>query len=75
LKVQVTDIGVVPVAILLRHPGIRFEAIAKETLPATETVAVIVMEAPLAMESATDSATVIGALELLVIVLEETLLS
>ena len=34
LKVQETVIGVVPVATLLKHPGIRFPAIVKVTRPA-----------------------------------------
>jgi hypothetical protein len=73
--VHVTDIGVVPLATLLRHPGIRFPAIEKLTIPATETDAVIVIVAPLDIESATDSPTETGTFELLVIVREVTLLS
>ena len=64
-----TEIGVVPVATLLKQPGMRFPAIAKETLPATETDAVMVIKEPFDMESATVSAAEIGVAELLVIVL------
>jgi hypothetical protein len=75
LKVHVTEIGVDPLATLLKQPGIRFPAIEKVTLPATETDAVIVIEAPLEMESATVRPRDIGTFELFVIVRAVTLLS
>ena len=61
-----TVIGVVPLAILFKHPGIRFPAIVKVTFPATETETVIVVEVPLVRESAAVRVTVIGEEELLV---------
>ena len=75
LNVHVTVIGVDPVADLLKHPGIRFPAIEKVTLPATETDAAIVIDAPLEMESATVSPRDIGTFELFVIVRAVTLVS
>jgi hypothetical protein len=60
--------GVVPLASLLRHPGIRLPEIEKVTLPATETEAVIVVEAPFVRGSATVRVTAIGEEELFVIV-------
>ena len=68
LKVQLTEMGVVPEATLLRHPLMRLPAIEKVTFPATETEAVTVAETPFDNGSGTVNCTEIGADELLVIV-------
>jgi hypothetical protein len=71
----VTVIGVEPLATLFKQPGIRFPAIVKVTLPATEAEALTVTDVLLLIESATVSPTEICTPELLVIVREVTLLS
>ena len=70
MKVQVTVIGGVPVAGLLRQPGIRFPAIVKLTFPATGTTAVNVSEEPFETAVGAERLTVITTPELLVIVRE-----
>jgi hypothetical protein len=66
--VQDTEIGVVPTATLLRHPGILFPDKVNVTRPATETTEVIVVDTPLAIELDTSSVTEIAALELFVMI-------
>lgn len=68
LKVQVTVIGGVPVAALLRQPGIRFPAIVKLTFPATGTTALKVSEEPFETVAGTVRLTAITTPELLVMV-------
>ena len=75
MNVQVTDIGVDPMATLFKHPGMRFPEIAKVTFPATETIAVTVVDAPLVNWAETVRATEIGTLELFVIVRKVTFVS
>ena len=65
LKVHETEIGVLPLATLLRQPGILFPEIVKVTFPATETEAVIVVDDPFASWSATVRVTEMGEAELL----------
>jgi hypothetical protein len=64
-------IGVVPVATLLKHPGIRFPAIVKVTRPATDAAALMVTDTPLETIAGTLRVTVTAAAELLVMVLVE----
>jgi hypothetical protein len=64
-------IGVVPVAALLKHPGIRFPANVKVTRPATDATALMVIDTPLETIAGTLRVTVTAAAELLVMVLVE----
>ena len=63
---QVTVIGGVPEAALLRQPGILFPPIVKLTFPGTGTTAVKVSEEPFATVVVADRFTVISTPELLV---------